>query len=90
MDPSSPLVRTIGFIAGVLTTFAFVPQVVKSWRTRSAGDFSMTMLVAFTSGVGLWLVYGIILREPPIILANAVTLVLALMLLWMKLKGRPS
>jgi MtN3 and saliva related transmembrane protein len=90
MDLSSPLVRTIGFIAGVLTTLAFVPQVIKSWRTRSAGDFSLTMLVAFTSGVGLWLTYGILLREPPIILANAVTLLLAVMLLWMKLKGRSS
>lgn len=90
MDLSSPLVRTIGFIAGALTTLAFVPQVIKSWRTRSAGDFSLTMLVAFTSGVGLWLTYGILLREPPIILANAVTLLLAVMLLWMKLKGRSS
>jgi MtN3 and saliva related transmembrane protein len=88
VDPASPLIRTIGYIAGVITTLAFVPQVVRSWRTRSTRDLSLTWLVAFASGVSLWLVYGILLREPPIIAANAVTLALTAILLWIRVRGR--
>lgn len=88
MDPSSPLIKTIGYLAGIITTLAFVPQVVRSWRTRSAGDLSLTWLVAFSTGVGLWLLYGILLREPPIIVANSMTLTLAMILLWIRVRGR--
>jgi MtN3 and saliva related transmembrane protein len=86
VDPASPLIRTIGYIAGVITTLAFVPQVVRSWRTRSTRDLSLIWLVAFSSGVALWLTYGILLREPPIIAANATTFVLAAILLWIRLR----
>jgi MtN3 and saliva related transmembrane protein len=89
VDPSSPLIRVIGYVAGAITTLAFVPQVVRSWRTRSTRDLSLTWLVAFASGVGLWLCYGILLREPPIIAANAVTLMLAATLLWIRVRERP-
>jgi MtN3 and saliva related transmembrane protein len=89
-DPASPLIRTIGYVAGTITTLAFVPQVVRSWRTRSTRDLSLTWLVAFASGVSLWLLYGILLREPPIIAANAVTLALAAILLWIRVRGRPG
>jgi MtN3 and saliva related transmembrane protein len=85
MDTPS-IARLIGYIAGTLTTLAFVPQVVRTWRQRSADHFSLAMLVAFNVGVGLWLVYGVLLHEPPIVLFNAITLALALFLLWMKLK----
>jgi len=91
VDPSSTLIRTVGYVAGTLTTLAFVPQVVKSWRTRSTGDLSLAMLVAFTGGVGLWLTYGVLLREPPIILNNSVTFVLAAVLLWIRMRpGRAA
>ena len=76
----------IGFAAGLLTTIAFVPQVLKIWRTRSAADVSLATFIAFTVGVGLWLAYGIARQEPPIILWNAVTLVLAGAILAMKLR----
>jgi MtN3 and saliva related transmembrane protein len=86
--PSDPLVRVLGYVAGTITTLSFLPQVVRSWRTRSTADLSITWLVAFISGVTLWLVYGSLLREPPIIVANAITLGLSLVLLWIRLTSR--
>jgi MtN3 and saliva related transmembrane protein len=84
-DFSGSMTDLIGVIAGTLTTLAFVPQVIRTWRTRSTGDLSLGMLATFTSGVVLWLVYGIATRQFPIVLANSVTLVLALVLLIFKL-----
>lgn len=78
----------IGLLAGLLTTVAFVPQVTKVWRTKSARDVSLKMFLVFSAGVALWLVYGVLLGEWPIILTNAVTLVLALAILAMKLRYR--
>jgi MtN3 and saliva related transmembrane protein len=78
--------NVLGFVAGVLTTAAFIPQVLKIWKTRSARDISLGMYTAFTSGVVLWLVYGVVLGSMPIILANVFTLVLALAVLVMKLR----
>jgi MtN3 and saliva related transmembrane protein len=76
----------IGLLAGLLTTLAFVPQVVKTWKTRHTRDISLTMFLAFTTGVALWLVYGILLGAWPVILANFVTLLLAGIILGLKLK----
>lgn len=76
----------IGFAAGFLTTVAFVPQALKIWRTKSAKDVSLHTFLAFTFGVALWLAYGILKQEPPIIVWNAVTLALAGAILAMKLK----
>jgi MtN3 and saliva related transmembrane protein len=76
----------LGFAAGLLTTIAFIPQVAKIWATKSAKDVSLHTFVTFTLGVALWLAYGIVKQEPPIILWNAVTLVLAGAILGMKLK----
>ena len=80
------LTGIIGLAAGFLTTVAFVPQVTKVWRTKSAKDVSLKMFIAFSIGVALWLVYGTMLGEWPIILTNAVTLALAVAVLVMKLK----
>jgi MtN3 and saliva related transmembrane protein len=80
------ITSSTGFIAAILTTVAFVPQVRKVWRTRSAKDVSLGMYTLFTLGVALWLVYGVLIHSWPIILANGVTLVLAGMVLVMKLK----
>jgi MtN3 and saliva related transmembrane protein len=82
---TADLVQLIGFAAGSLTTLAYVPQVVRTWRTRSARDLSLGMLVALSAGVGLWLVYGIALGAWPIIIANSVTLVLSIVLIVFKL-----
>ena len=78
----------IGYAAGFLTTIAFVPQVWKIWTTKSAKDVSLQTFIAFTIGVALWLAYGILKQEPPLIVWNAVTLALAAAILTMKLKYR--
>jgi len=75
----------LGYIAGFLTTASFLPQVARAWQTRSTKDLSYWMLGAFSGGVSLWIVYGVMLSEPPIVLFNAITLVLALTLVWLKI-----
>jgi MtN3 and saliva related transmembrane protein len=77
-------VTFIGFMAGALTTVSFVPQVVKSYRTKRCNDLSGGMLLALTSGVVLWLAYGSFLRSAPIISANAVKLALLVAIIVMK------
>jgi MtN3 and saliva related transmembrane protein len=77
----------IGYAAAALTTSAFIPQVVKSWRSRSTGDLSAVMLVVFTAGIVLWLLYGLALGSLPVVLANGVTLVLSATLVALKLLG---
>lgn len=76
----------IGLIAGGLTTAAFVPQVAKTWRSGSAGDFSLPMLLMFVAGVLLWLVYGLLIAAPSVWIANGITAPLSLYLLWVKLR----
>ena len=76
----------IGSLASTLTTIAFVPQVWRAWKTRSARDLSLPMYLIFTTGVVLWFVYGLLLGAVPIIVGNAVTLVLAGAVLAMKVK----
>ncbi len=76
----------LGLLAGLLTTMAFVPQVVKTWRTRRAHDFSLPMLVMFVAGVAFWLIYGLITNARPIVYANAMTLCLASFILLVKLR----
>jgi MtN3 and saliva related transmembrane protein len=79
-------VEMLGYLAGTLTTIAFVPQLLKAWRSRSTSDVSLGMLVTFCLGVALWLAYGISLRAWPVIAANAVTLVLAAVILFLKIR----
>jgi MtN3 and saliva related transmembrane protein len=76
----------IGILAGTLTTISFFPQVIKTWRSQRADDLSFGMLFMFALGVGLWNVYGMLLRATPIIAANAVTLVLILAIVGMKMR----
>lgn len=76
----------IGYGAAALTTAAFVPQAVKSWTTRDLSGISLSMYSLFTLGVGLWLVYGLLIGNWPVILANGVTLALAGMVLGLKLR----
>jgi MtN3 and saliva related transmembrane protein len=81
-------ITVLGLIAGTLTTAAFLPQVIKIWRSKSAKDISLGMFVIFCAGVSLWLVYGIYIHALPVILANLVTFVLALIILVLKIKYR--
>jgi MtN3 and saliva related transmembrane protein len=78
----------LGYIAASLTTAAFVPQAWLTFRTRDVGGISLGMYATFTVGIALWLAYGVMLDEWPIIIANAVTLVLAALILGMKLRLR--
>lgn len=78
--------NTLGLIAGALTTAAFIPQVVKTWKSRHTLDISLGMFAIFSAGVFLWLLYGIRLGALPIILANGVTLVLSLTILVFKIR----
>ncbi len=82
-----PLLTTelVGAAAGTLTTIAFLPQVIKTWRTRSTADISTGMFALFCAGVALWLVYGVLIGSAPVVVANAVTLALAGSILAMKL-----
>jgi len=83
-----PSVELIGYLAAVLTTISFFPQVWKTWRSKSAGDLSIVMLSLFTVGVFLWLMYGIAHRSRPMTAANALTLAQALVLIALALKYR--
>lgn len=69
------MIEVIGLTAGVLTTTAFIPQVMKIYRTKSGEDISARMIIRFSAGIVLWLVYGVLLRSLPLILSNVVTLV---------------
>ncbi len=76
----------IGFAAGILTTIAFLPQVILTWRTRRAVGVSLGMYAVFTAGTALWLAYGIGIGSMPVIAANGITLVLAFCILAMKIR----
>ena len=78
-------VEIIGFVAAVLTTSAFVPQVYKTWKSKSAESLSLTMYLVFFVGIILWLIYGIHINSLAMIFANSVTAFLALLLIFFKL-----
>jgi MtN3 and saliva related transmembrane protein len=78
----------LGLIAATLTTFSFIPQMIKTWQSKSAKDVSYIMLITFNIGIFLWLIYGISLQALPIILANGATLFFNIIILWLKIKYR--
>lgn len=80
------MTTALGLAAGALTTVAFLPQVIRTWRTKSAKDLSLPMLAAFTVGVACWFFYGIRIDSMPITLTNGVTFILAGMNLILKLR----
>src|SRR4051795_4989559 len=84
MDPF--LIKLIGFAAATCTTVAYAPQAIKVWKTRSTGDISLGMFLVMVLGLALWLVYGLLSGDAPLVAANAVTMVLAGGILFMKLK----
>jgi len=80
------IVRCIGFFAAFCTTIAFLPQAIKVYKSKSTKDISLYMFLIFTIGVFSWLIYGLIINDLPVILANAVTLILSLFILIYKIK----
>lgn len=79
-------VELVGFAAATLTTAAFLPQALKTWRSRDTAGLSLGMYGLFTLGIALWFCYGLLLGSWPMIIANLVTLVLSLLILALKLR----
>lgn len=79
-------ITLIGFAAALCTTAAFVPQVMRTLRTRSTRDISLWMFLVMTAGVLLWLIYGLLVHDRPLVVANGITFVLSLTILVMKLR----
>lgn len=82
------LIDAIGYIAAVCTTAAFAPQVILTWKTRKVDGISLGMYSILSIGVLLWLIYGLLISAWPVVFANAVTLVLAGLILAMKIRYR--
>jgi MtN3 and saliva related transmembrane protein len=81
-------VDLLGMAAGVLTTAAYLPQVAKTWRSRSARDISFGTFALLGVGLCLWLLYGLAIDSLPVVVANAVTLPLVLAILYFKIRYR--
>ena len=80
------MAQYLGYIAGVLTTFCYIPQIIRVFRLKSAKEISLLFTVLLLIGVAVWLVYGIFLTLYPIIIWNAIGVVIVAMLLYAKLK----
>ena len=78
----------LGLVAGTLTTLSFLPQLLKAWKSRSTHDISFGMLALFSAGLVLWIVYGLIVADVPVIMANSVTLIFVGLILVLKLRYR--
>ena len=77
--------NNLGYFAGILTTIAFIPQVVKVWTSKSTSDISLIMFAVFTSGVMLWFIYGIIINDRALVITNLITFSLSLSILVAKI-----
>ncbi len=77
--------NTFGFVAAALTTIAFLPQVIKTWRTKKAEDVSIVMLLMFITGLLFWIVYAIQTHALPVLIANIITFILNVTILTLKL-----
>ena len=80
------MTAAIGFAAAFCTTFALVPQVYKAWTTRSTQDVSLGWIAVLAFGTFLWFVYGVVLRDAPLIAANGISCALSLVILSLKLR----
>ena len=89
MITHSSLTDSYGFAAAILTTIAFLPQLYKTWRTKSANDVSIVMLAMFVTGVSFWIVYGWEIQSTPILVANIITFALNFSILILKLSYQP-
>ena len=76
----------VGYLAGTCTTVAFLPQVIRTWRTRSTQDISLGMFSLMVFGIALWLYYGVVMGDWPLIIADGISLILAAIILILKLR----
>lgn len=83
-------IELIGYIGSFLTSITFIPQVYKSWQSKSVGDLSVWMIFIVITSTIVWLVYGFAINSGPVILANFVVLALTLLLLYFKLSFRKN
>lgn len=81
-----PIVDIIGYAAGFFILISIIPQIIKSWKTKSTKDLSLPKYIIYTSGVLLWLIYGIVITNGPMILINSINIVLASSMLYLKLR----
>ena len=78
-------IEFFGYFAAILTTLAFVPQLIKTLKTKKADDVSLTTLIMFLTGVAAWIIYGIQISSKPILIANTITFLLNFLILVFKL-----
>ena len=76
----------LGIVAGFLTTLSYLPQVIKIWSTKSTKDISLGMFSILSLGIFFWLIYGLLIRDLPLVLANSVTLAFTMVILFFKLR----
>ncbi|MCL5017509.1 MAG: SemiSWEET transporter [Patescibacteria group bacterium] len=81
-------IKILGLVAATLTTISFLPQVVQSWKTKDVKGISLPMYTIFTFGVFLWLMYGLFVKDLPVILANSFIFIFASLILILKIKYR--
>lgn len=86
MIPWIGTVTLVGFLAGACTTIAFVPQVIRVWQLKDARDISLTTFLVLSVGSFIWLVYGVLILSLPVIVANTVTMALAIAILTLKVR----
>jgi len=80
------IISLYGYLGATCTTVSFIPQIIKIWKEKQAKDISIGMYLLFTFGIMMWLVYGVLLGEYPIIIANSLTLIFASTVLLLKYK----
>lgn len=83
-------IEFIGYFGSFLTSITFIPQVYKSWKSKSVGDLSTWMVLIVVTSTLVWLVYGYAIHSGPVIVANTIVLVLTLVLLYFKIKFKPQ
>ena len=79
-------IQILGLTAGTITSFTFIPQVIQIWKTKSAKDLSIVMLLLLILGVSMWLIYGILVKDAAIIYTNSMVLAMSLIMLFFKFK----
>ena len=79
-------IEILGLVAGTITSITFVPQVIKIWKTKSAKDLSLVMLLLLIAGVLLWLTYGLLIKDTAIIYTNSMVLGMSMIMLFFKLR----
>lgn len=79
-------VTLLGLVAGTLTTVSVLPQVVKAWKTRHTKDVSLIMFLILFTGVALWFVYGLLIGDVPVVVANGITMVFVMTMIVFKIR----